>query len=303
VNAATFWPVAAAAAGSALGGTAAVAARYLGPEADPVTVAFLRYLGAITLLLIYARLAHLRMPRIAPRDWPAIVLMGVLQFALFGWLFSAGFTLVPAGRGALVLATMPLQTLALATLLRREVATPLKTAGVLLGFLGVAIALADGRNSFAPTITLGDIYLLGAGFVCALNSVLCGPYLMRYGTHPMMVVTCGVGCAILGVIFVASGGWSELGRISASGWMVLGYMTCGPTLFAFLAWTWALGRVSPTSVTITMPFNPIAAALVGAVVLAEPIDIRLVMGVIVVTAAIAMVTRSARPRATAVGGD
>ena len=95
-------PVLAAALGSAFGGTGAVAARLLADEAGPAAVSLLRYLGLMGVLIVWLLLSRGRIARIQPRDLPALVAVGVLQFGLFGWLFSAGFMHVGAARGAIV---------------------------------------------------------------------------------------------------------------------------------------------------------------------------------------------------------
>lgn len=282
-------PVLAAAVGSAFGGTAAVAARILAPEAGPTTVGLMRYLGLLLLLLVGAAVLRLRLPRIARADWPAIFAMGLLQFGLFGWFFSAGFSYVSAARGTIVMATMPIQTLVIAAIIGRERFTFLKFIGTLVGTAGVLVALWGDKVSAGPESWKGDLCLFAAGFVTALNSVLVGPYLRRYSVFAVSLLATSVGCVLLGIVFIWTGAYVEVVGLSRQGWIAILYFAAVPTFLGFITWSWALARVSPTRVTVTVVLNPISATLVGAWLLGEPLGPQLVAGVALVTVAIVLV--------------
>ncbi len=287
-------PILAAAIGSTFGGTAAVVARILAPEVGPTTVSLLRYLGLLVLLVVLAPLFRARWPRIARRDWPIMIAVGVLQFALFGWFFSAGFAYVSAARGAIVLATMPIQTLIIAAVVGRERFTVMKLLGTLLGAIGVAVALWSDEAASSADSWKGDLCLLAAGFVTALNSVLVGPYLVRYSVHAVSVVATLVGCLLLGSLSLVSGAYVEFSQLSSRGWLAIAYFAAVPTFLGFITWTWALSRVAPTRVTVTVVLNPIAAAVAGAWFLGERIDPRILIGLALVTAAIVVVNWPSR---------
>ena len=59
---------------------------------------------------------------------------------------------------------------------------------------------------------------------------------------------------------------------------------------AFILWATALERATPTRVANTMTVNPIAAALLAALLMGEPITIDLVFGLIAVFAGIWLAT-------------
>ena len=289
-------PVLAAALGSAVGGTGAVAARILAEEAGPATVSMLRYLGLICVLLVWLVLSRARLARVQPRDLPALIAVGVLQFGLFGWFFSAGFTYVGAARGAIVLSTMPIQTLVLAVLLGRERFTLRKLAGMSIGVAGVALALWSDSASASPEAWKGDALLFAAAFVTALNSVMVGPYLARYPVLTVSLVASTVGCVLLAGVAAWSGELRDVTTLSLHGWQAVVYFAAGPTSLGFITWTWALSRVAPTRVTVTVVVNPIAAAIAAALYLGEAIDPRIVAGLALVTVAIVLVNWPERQR-------
>jgi len=73
---------------------------------------------------------------------------------------------------------------------------------------------------------------------------------------------------------------------------------------AFLLWVLALERASPTRAATTMTVNPLAAGLLAAQLVGEPITLNLVLGLVAVFAGIWIATsevRSARPLASGKG--
>lgn len=54
----------------------------------------------------------------------------------------------------------------------------------------------------------------------------------------------------------------------------------------FYLWAFALARISPTKTAVTITVNPLFAAIVGALVVSEPIGINLVVGLLAVFAGI-----------------
>jgi drug/metabolite transporter (DMT)-like permease len=64
---------------------------------------------------------------------------------------------------------------------------------------------------------------------------------------------------------------------------------------SFYSWIWALERISPARVAVTVSLNPVAAALLATVLLSEPITPNLIVGLIAVFSGIWIATTAARP--------
>jgi drug/metabolite transporter (DMT)-like permease len=63
---------------------------------------------------------------------------------------------------------------------------------------------------------------------------------------------------------------------------------------AFILWVMALQRASPTRVATTMTMNPIAAGLLAAQLVGEPITWNLVLGLVGVFSGILIATTTAK---------
>src|SRR4051812_28206483 len=117
--------VLAAVLSTALGGTAIVSTRFLAGAADPITIGVLRLGGGAVLLLPLALIKGEQWP--ATRDWPAVIGLALIFFAVFPVLFNAALIYTTAARGGLALSTTPLMTMLAAAMLRIEPLTARKS--------------------------------------------------------------------------------------------------------------------------------------------------------------------------------
>ena len=283
-------PVFAAALSSTLGGSSAVAIRFVIDASDPISIAFLRCGGAgIAMAAIMFAATRARMLR---RDLAPVAALGVLMFGGFGYLFSAGLAYVPAARGALVVAAMPIFVLVLATAMGRERMTFAKAAGAALGFAGVFVALGE-RASAGPEAWRGDLLLVGAALVGSIHAVLSVPYLRRNAALPVTVVQLFAGSlALAAVLFVRGDPLAGLVHFAPDQWFAVFWIMFVGGMASFYMWFWALERVPASAVALTISFNPVAAAAGGALLLGEAVTLNLLLGFVAIAAGLAVATRA-----------
>ena len=77
--------------------------------------------------------------RLPLADIIKIALLAALFFGFFPWAFSAALQYTTAARGAIGVATIPIQTLIVAALFGREKMTGRKLLSVAFGFAGIAV--------------------------------------------------------------------------------------------------------------------------------------------------------------------
>jgi drug/metabolite transporter (DMT)-like permease len=158
--------VALALVSSCLGGTAAAITRYLVGNADPITLALLRWGIGFACLLPTALLLRVRWP---PRcDWPAVATLGLCFFGLFFVFYNIAMAYTTAARASLALATLPLHTMVVAALLGIEPLTARKSLGVGIAVLGVVAALASGLSAAPLGAWRGELIMTGA-VLCMAN--------------------------------------------------------------------------------------------------------------------------------------
>lgn len=273
---------AAAAAAALSAGAAVVATRVVIGETDPISLVFYRYLISV---LCFAPIMPMLWPRsgLDAVEYGKIALFGILFFVLFPWTFNAALQFNPAARGAVGLATIPIQTLLLATLLGRERLTWSKAAGVLLAFSGIVVAFgASALGSGNRSYLYGDLLMLLSGFCAAVYSVFGRPTLMRHG--PLFVTALAMAfsvAALFPVVFVKGGG-APIPSFSSNGWLVILFLGTVAGALQFSLYMWALRNLPPSTTTLYLTLNPITAVLLGVGLLGEILTIELVIGMALV---------------------
>jgi drug/metabolite transporter (DMT)-like permease len=262
---------------STLGGTAIVATRFVVPEAGVLPVVFLRFAGAA--LVFIAFIVPRQGFRLERGDLPVFVALGLVQYAFFPWCFTHSLALIPAARGALVLATQPLVTLALSAAVGRERLTTLKVVGGLVALAAVAYALGDRIGFDGPAHDWsGEAWMFGAVLASSVYNVTSGPLIQRHGALQASYKLIPVGVVFIAAWITLDGEWGRLADIDTAGWIAVAWLgTLGGAL-TFWLWTWALSHTTPARVALCVTFNPVSAAALGALVLDEPVTWRVIGG-------------------------
>ncbi|WP_407119002.1 DMT family transporter [Bradyrhizobium sp. LMG 9283] len=284
--------VAIALASSSFGGTAAAITRYLVGGADPVLLAILRWGIGFLCLLPCALLLGVRWPQ--RPDWPAVILLGICFFGLFFILYNIAVSYTTAARASLALATLPLHTMVVGALLGVERLSARKITGVSIAVLGVTAALAAGLAQSPRGAWRGELIMTGAVFCMAFYNVLSRPLMQRSSALGFLTVGMGAGTVVLVLAGLLKGSFAALGHFTAAQWIAGVYLGIGGGALAFILWVMALARATPTRVANAMTVNPIAAALLAALLIGEPITGNLLAGLVAVFAGIWIATSEAK---------
>jgi drug/metabolite transporter (DMT)-like permease len=291
MRAGEWFGVAIALVSSCLGGTAAAVTRYLVLDADPITLAVVRWGIGFLCVLPTALFLRVRWP---PRgDWPAIAALGFCFFGLFFVFYNIAVSFTTAARASLALSTLPLHTMVIGALLGIEPLTLRKSLGVGIAVVGVVAALASGLSAAPAGAWRGELIMTAAVLCMAFYNVWSRPFIRRSSALGFLTVGMGAGAAALILVASLTGRLASLDSFGASQWIAGIYLGVGGGALAFILWVWALERATPTRVANTMTVNPIAAGLLATTLVGEPITLNLVVGLVAVFAGIWIATAEA----------
>jgi drug/metabolite transporter (DMT)-like permease len=279
---------------SSLGGTAAAVTRYLVADADALTLAILRWGIGFLCVLPIALVLRVQWPRRS--DWLAVAGLGICFFGLFFILYNIAVGYTTAARASLALATLPLQTMLVGALLGAEPLTARKTGGVGIAILGVVAALASGLAAAPSGAWRGELIMTAAVLCMAFYNVWSRPFMQRSSALGFLTIGMGFGAAALVLVGFATNRAAVLSGFGVPQWIAGVYLGIGGGALAFILWVLALQRATPTRVANTMTVNPIAAALLAAQLVDEPITLNLIVGLAAVFLGIWIATtESAKP--------
>jgi drug/metabolite transporter (DMT)-like permease len=276
--------VLAAVLSSALGGLAAATTRFVAGGIDPVTIATFRFGLGFLFLVPIALVLRSRWPR--GWDWLWAGLLGLMLFAFFSIVYNVALAHTTAARGSLALSTLPLLTMLVAACLGAERLTRRKTLGVLIAMAGVVVALLTGATSAPAGAWRGDVLMLAGTLTMAFYNVWSRPLIARSSALGFVAASMGAGAVCLFVISAGIDGFAVVPRFDASRWIAIGYLALFGGAVGFYLWVYALERTSPTRVASTMPVNPVAASILAAMLIGEPIGLNLIIGIAAVFAGI-----------------
>ncbi len=284
--------VAIAIVSSCLGGTAAAITRYLVGNADPITLAILRWGIGFLCVLPASLMLGVRWPKRA--DWPAVAALGLCFFGVFFVLYNIAIGYTTAARASLALATLPLSTMLVGALLGIERLTLRKSVGVAIAMFGVIAALAVGLAAAPSGAWRGELIMTGAVLCMSFYNVWSRTFIRRSSALGFLTVGMGAGAAGLVLAGSVTGSLAALGQLTTPQWIAGFYLGVGGGALAFVLWVFALERATPTRVANTMTVNPVAAGLLANVLVGEPITPNLVVGLLAVFAGIWIATTDAK---------
>lgn len=243
---------------------------------------------AAVLLMLALRMSGQGMP---PRAvWPALAVMGVLNNLVPFTLFLLAQGQITGGLASVLNATTPLFTVLVAHVATLdERLTPVKAAGVALGFGGVLVMMAGedlGGEGLAMLACLG----------AALSYGLAGVWGRRFraaGVTPLQTAAGVVTCSAVLLAPV----WLVVDRPWALGWpgavpvaAVVGLAALS-TALAYLIFFRILGRAGATAISLVTFLIPFSAAGLGWLVLGERLELRHFAGLAMILGGLALMER------------
>ena len=256
-------------------------------EIEPAPMMFFRLLLASALLLpfLLARLGTRPAVRELRRSWRAGLVLGIVNTAVPFTLIAWGEKHIDSGVAAIANATVPLFVVLLAIRFRpSERVTGVRLAGVLIGFVGVAV-LAGGQPEATWWTVAGTLAVVLASFSYA-SGALYGQLRTSDTAGPVLATASVVGGAVvllpLALVQLPDElpGWKALGSVAALA--LLGTSLAQLVLFRMLR---LHGSTRTTLVTYLLP---ITALFYGAVLLDEPLTVAVLAGLALILPGVAL---------------
>lgn len=259
-------------------------------SAAPVAITTWRLGLAAVLLAALARGAHRRWP--APAALAAVAGTGVVMFGVqFGALYLAMSEGMPAGTAALLMSVCPLLVAALSAVLGIERLRRAQVAGVVLGFVGVVLALAD-RVSAPPSLEPVLWTLLGlVGF--AVGTLLQRRLPAAVDFRVLGSIECGAAALALVPWALLHGGLAiplTARALTSTGWLTVICAVGGPlVLFSLIR---SRGATRASSLLFLVPA---VTAVASWPVLGQPFGANTVAGLALAGIGVRLLSRRAAP--------
>jgi len=230
---------------------------------SPTHVALLRFLAASLVMLVYAVFTRMRLP--AWKDLPLIFILGLMGFAFYNVALNIGEENIAAGPAALLVQTVPLWTVVMATFFLKEKLTIWAWLGILISFCGVLIiALGKGQGF---SLTWGAVLILVAAVSSSGYNIIQKQMLADY--RPVEITTYAVWAATLLLLPFAGGLPVQIQTAPLSATLAVIYLGVFPAALAYTIWAFLLSKMPAGRAASFLYMVPVMAFLIAWVWLGE----------------------------------
>ena len=228
---------------------------------EPAAWATLRIIVAALVLQAFVFRRGGGLPR-SPREWVHVAGLALCGVVVNQVCFIEGLSRTIPAHSALIMTTIPLWTVAFATLLRRERLTLRRATAIGCGLVGVWTLLRADRFHLELDLLPGDLLTLVNAAAYGLFLVVSKRYVAGMDAS---VATARIFA--VGAIGVAAYGMDELvatdlTSLPGSFWLLAAYAILGATVIAHGLNLWALRRAVSSLVALFIYLQPIVATAV-----------------------------------------
>ena len=257
---------------------------------SPIMQAGLRSIIAAILLYTWARLRGIPLFR---RD--GTLKGGIAAGALFAAEFVfiyAGLAYTTASRMVVFIYLAPCFTaLGLQWFVPGERLNAGQWTGVVLAFLGVALAFADGFSMAAGSTLIGDAFGVIAALLWAATTVLIrATRLSSASATKTLFYQLGISALTLPLASLVAG---EPGIVALTPKVVasIAYQSVIVAFASYLAWFWLLTRYLAGRLAVFSFLTPLFGVFFGVILLSEPVSAAFLAAALLVGAGIVLVNR------------
>lgn len=256
-------------------------------SSPPLFLMALRFLVAGALLMAWARLRGRRLP-VGWREWGGIVLLGLLNNAVYLGLTAIALRDLSAGMAAILASTNPLMLAVVAPWFLGERLTGRKIAGLLVAFAGVVGVMASrvGPDNRPEAMAL---------LVLSIAFLVAGTILFKRirPDQDLVAVNAGQLFAAGVALMAPSVALEPLDsvRFTLSFLAAQAYLIAGVSWVGMLIWFWLLRHGDATRASAWFFLNPVIGVFLGAAILGEPLRAQDFLGAATVALGIRLVQR------------
>lgn len=265
-------------------------------DLPPALMAGVRFLISGSLLLLAGKMRRKPFPS-SPEEYWKLSIVGLFLLVGGNGLVVWSEQWVPSGLAALIIATVPLFMSTIdAVIPGGHRLSRVGWLGIVIGFTGVIVLVSPSLGLAAGEVIKpgGIAGLVGASFLWSVGSI----YARRNPVKGDIFVNVGVemlaGGLALSLLALASGELSHV-KVTTAGILSVLYLIIFGSIVGFTAYGYLLRHVPPAKASTYAYVNPIVAVLLGALVLAEPLEERTILASVIILGGVGIV-QAARVR-------
>jgi drug/metabolite transporter (DMT)-like permease len=261
---------------------------------QPLTLVAIRMLIGTSVMLIILRLWSLTLPTDL-RSWAILLVSGMMGNIVPFSLISYGEIHINNGLAALLMGIAPVVTVLLAPLIHPdEVLNRKIITGITIGFAGLILLIGPGALQGLGDHVTGQLAVFGAALCYAFTTL----FARKYARLPALVMATGsmlIGSVIITITAFIFEAPLQSGLTADHSMLAALYLGLFPTALATLIYFYLVPKIGAARMSQVNFVVPVAGALIGVVVLNEPLTPHMIIALALILTAVFLVTYRKKP--------
>jgi drug/metabolite transporter (DMT)-like permease len=263
-----------------------VISKHVQPEINPLWLTMTRFsIGVLTLAIVYS--FERRKNKRFGIPHKKLVLLGLLGLTITFSLFQFGIYFTKASSAAVIYSTNPIFVTIFAAW-QGEKVKRYQSAGILLGFIGVFLVMAESalEGLLSTSYLLGNILMLLAGIGWASYTIYGRKYVAKYGAIPTILFSLSYGLIFLFPIALVGEDISVLWNLSLETWAYITFLGVIVVGLGFVLYFKGLEGIEASRGITPFYLKPVLASIIAWLWLGESIGPIFVVGLAAVASSI-----------------
>ena len=261
-------------------------------EVGPITVVFFRVFFALLGLSAFYLLTRRGFP--LRKAWRLYLFLGIFNVALPFFLVSWSEKHITSGLASILNSMQPLTTSLIAAIfIKEEKLTPQRIAGLLLGFGGVLVLMSNKLGGGVTNEAIGILAMVIAVFGYGSSGVFA-----RIHNEGVKPEDQALGQFLLGIFFIIPAMLTFESPFTLPvrpvSYLAFAWLGLLGSFFAAITWYSLLDEIGPSRVSMTTYMFPLVGVGLGALILHETVDWRVIAGGLMILGAIIIVNQNKR---------
>lgn len=263
----------------------------------PVLAASTIRLAMASLVLLFVLRSFGPLPRINRTELVTIALMGASGVFVFNVFFFSALQKIPASKGALIVALVPVLTALVVAVAIKERVGGRRWLGIALALTGVCVVVTGGQLDQLMT-HLGGMFGSGEGLMLiAVLGWVTYTVLSRIALKNLSALAASTYAAWVGTLLLALAlstepdAW-QLDWLNWQSALALIYIATFGTALPYVWFVQGVQQLGPARTAVYINLTPVFGVSLGFLVLGEAIDWSMAIGGLIVIAGVTLTNRS-----------
>lgn len=271
-------------------------------ELGPVTVALIRLVVALAILLPLGARSAYHHRRVFLRHWKPLLIATLAGVTFFNTFIYSALQFTSAANVAVLESIIPTATILASVALLKERLVPVQWIGVALSFAGALWVVTNGQilaltdGGWNP----GDAIMVAAIIGWVIYTLQIKKYIHLFGARALLLVMTAISVPIL--LPVAGAEWLLLGAPTLGEpelWAGLIYLGVFPSVVAILCYNYAVLRIGAAQASLFLNFLPVFTIAGSYVFLGDEVSRAQILGALVVICGVVLATYTGSRRPAA----